>query len=96
MTGRLGVEIGHLGDPKGSTDSQDVPFILGLNETIIPETVESTSEINPASIIADHCTGWGAWTRVGRGLWCRKLLPLSVGKAICVLSEVQIPSPRSW
>lgn len=54
--------------------------LAGSNEEIIPETVESMLEFNPAYIVVGHCTGWRAITALANAFGEEKLVPLSVGK----------------
>jgi 7,8-dihydropterin-6-yl-methyl-4-(beta-D-ribofuranosyl)aminobenzene 5'-phosphate synthase len=54
--------------------------LAGINERIIPETVEGMREFNLAVIAAGHCTGWRAITALANAFGDSKLVPLSVGK----------------
>jgi 7,8-dihydropterin-6-yl-methyl-4-(beta-D-ribofuranosyl)aminobenzene 5'-phosphate synthase len=54
--------------------------LAGVNERIIPETVEAMREFELAVIAAGHCTGWRAMAALANAFGDSKLVPLSVGK----------------
>ena len=54
--------------------------LAGVNERIIPETVEAMREFELAVIAAGHCTGWRAMTALANAFGDGKLVPISVGK----------------
>jgi 7,8-dihydropterin-6-yl-methyl-4-(beta-D-ribofuranosyl)aminobenzene 5'-phosphate synthase len=54
--------------------------LSGRNEQIIPETIEGLQAMNPAHVLAGHCTGWRAMRAIGNAFGDDVLVPLSVGK----------------
>lgn len=54
--------------------------LAGVNEQIIPETIEALREFDLAVIAAGHCTGWRAMTALANAFGDSKLVSLSVGK----------------
>ena len=66
----------------------DVPFhavvgglhLAGMNERIIPETVEAMRAFDLSVIAVGHCTGWRAVTALANTFGTDRLAPLSVGK----------------
>jgi 7,8-dihydropterin-6-yl-methyl-4-(beta-D-ribofuranosyl)aminobenzene 5'-phosphate synthase len=54
--------------------------LAGINERIIPETVEAMREFSPAVLAVGHCTGWRAVTALANAFGIERVAPLSVGK----------------
>ena len=54
--------------------------LVGMNEQIIPETVEAMRAFDPPVIAVGHCTGWRAITAVANAFGTGRVVPLSVGK----------------
>lgn len=53
--------------------------LSGINEEIIPQTVDAMKEFQPAAIAAGHCTGWRAMNALSNAFGV-KLMPMAVGK----------------
>ncbi len=56
--------------------------LSGANEKIIPETVEALRALDPAYVLAGHCTGWRAVAALCNAFGTDRLAPLAVGKRI--------------
>lgn len=56
--------------------------LSGTNERIIPETVEELRGLDPAYVLAGHCTGWRAVNAIANAFGADRLVPLAVGKRI--------------
>lgn len=56
--------------------------LSGTNEKIIPETVEELHALDPAYVLAGHCTGWRAVNAICNAFGADRLVPLAVGKRI--------------
>lgn len=54
--------------------------LAGMNEQIIPETVEAMRAFDLQVIAVGHCTGWRAVTALANAFGTGRLVPLSVGK----------------
>jgi 7,8-dihydropterin-6-yl-methyl-4-(beta-D-ribofuranosyl)aminobenzene 5'-phosphate synthase len=54
--------------------------LVGMNEQIIPETVEAMRPFNLPVIAVGHCTGWRAVTALANAFGMERIVPLSVGK----------------
>lgn len=54
--------------------------LVGMNEQVIPETVEAMRTFDLSVIAVGHCTGWRAITALANAFGDRTLTPLSVGK----------------
>jgi 7,8-dihydropterin-6-yl-methyl-4-(beta-D-ribofuranosyl)aminobenzene 5'-phosphate synthase len=54
--------------------------LSGINERIIPQTVEAMRRFDLSVIAAGHCTGWRAMTALANAFTDAKLAPLAVGK----------------
>ena len=54
--------------------------LSGINERIIPQTVQAMAGFELDIIAAGHCTGWRAMTALVNSFGDRKLTPLAVGK----------------
>lgn len=54
--------------------------LAGINERIIPETVEAMRAFDPAVLAVGHCTGWRAVTALANAFGIDRVVPLSVGK----------------
>jgi 7,8-dihydropterin-6-yl-methyl-4-(beta-D-ribofuranosyl)aminobenzene 5'-phosphate synthase len=54
--------------------------LSGVNEEIIPQTVEAMKEFSPATIAAGHCTGWRAIAALSTAFGDKVLAPTAVGK----------------
>lgn len=54
--------------------------LAGMNEQIIPETVEAMRAFNLPVIAVGHCTGWRAVTALANAFGTERVVPLSVGK----------------
>lgn len=54
--------------------------LVGMNETIIPETVEAMRAFDLPVIAVGHCTGWRAITALANAFGADRVVPLSVGK----------------
>ena len=54
--------------------------LVGMNEQIIPETVEAMRAFNLPVIAVGHCTGWRAVTALANAFGTERVVPLSVGK----------------
>jgi 7,8-dihydropterin-6-yl-methyl-4-(beta-D-ribofuranosyl)aminobenzene 5'-phosphate synthase len=61
--------------------------LAGANERIIPDSVEAMREFDPAYIVAGHCTGWRAIAALANAFGEDKLIPLSVGKLVALVSR---------
>jgi 7,8-dihydropterin-6-yl-methyl-4-(beta-D-ribofuranosyl)aminobenzene 5'-phosphate synthase len=70
------------------TSFPDVPLhavmgglhLSGVNEEIIPQTVEAMKEFGLATIAAGHCTGWRALGALGNAFGDKVVAPTAVGK----------------
>jgi len=54
--------------------------LAGMNEKIIPETVEAMRAFSPYIFAVGHCTGWRAITALANAFGPDRVVPLSVGK----------------
>jgi 7,8-dihydropterin-6-yl-methyl-4-(beta-D-ribofuranosyl)aminobenzene 5'-phosphate synthase len=54
--------------------------LSGVNEAIIPQTVEGLRAFDLKTIAAGHCTGWRAMTALANAFGDRVLAPTAVGK----------------
>ncbi|HKY94732.1 MAG TPA: hypothetical protein VJL84_05470, partial [Kiloniellales bacterium] len=54
--------------------------LAGVNERIIPDTLQAMREFDLSVIAAGHCTGWRATTALANAFGDGKVVPLSVGK----------------
>ena len=54
--------------------------LSGVNEEIIPQTVEAMREFNLATVAAGHCTGWRAISALAAAFGDRVIAPTAVGK----------------
>jgi 7,8-dihydropterin-6-yl-methyl-4-(beta-D-ribofuranosyl)aminobenzene 5'-phosphate synthase len=54
--------------------------LSGVNEEIIPQTVEAMKEFGLATIAAGHCTGWRAISALDQAFGDKVLAPTAVGK----------------
>jgi 7,8-dihydropterin-6-yl-methyl-4-(beta-D-ribofuranosyl)aminobenzene 5'-phosphate synthase len=54
--------------------------LAGMNEQIIPETVEAMRAFNLPVIAIGHCTGWRAVTALANAFGTERVVTLSVGK----------------
>ena len=54
--------------------------LAGMNEQIIPETVEAMRAFDLPIVAVGHCTGWRAITALSNAFGAGRLVPLSVGK----------------
>ena len=54
--------------------------LAGMNERIIPETVEALRAFDLRVIAVGHCTGWRAVTALANAVGSDRIVPLSVGK----------------
>ncbi len=54
--------------------------LSGVNEEIIPQTVEAMKEFRLATIAAGHCTGWRAVSALNNAFGDKVLAPTAVGK----------------
>ena len=54
--------------------------LVGINEQIIPETVEAMRSFDLPVIAVGHCTGWRAVTALANTFGTGRVVPLSVGK----------------
>ncbi len=56
--------------------------LSGINERIIPQTVEALAGFDLDIIAAGHCTGWRAMTALANAFGDGRLAPLAVGKRL--------------
>jgi 7,8-dihydropterin-6-yl-methyl-4-(beta-D-ribofuranosyl)aminobenzene 5'-phosphate synthase len=54
--------------------------LSGVNEEIIPQTVQAMAEFKLAQIAAGHCTGWRAIAALSTAFGDKVLAPSAVGK----------------
>ena len=54
--------------------------LSGINEEIIPQTVEAMGKFGLARIAAGHCTGWRAMAALAAAFGDQVLTPTAVGK----------------
>jgi 7,8-dihydropterin-6-yl-methyl-4-(beta-D-ribofuranosyl)aminobenzene 5'-phosphate synthase len=54
--------------------------LSGVNEAIIPQTVEALKEFQLTTIAAGHCTGWRAMSALAQAFGDKVLAPSAVGK----------------
>jgi 7,8-dihydropterin-6-yl-methyl-4-(beta-D-ribofuranosyl)aminobenzene 5'-phosphate synthase len=54
--------------------------LAGMNEQIIPETVDAMRAFDLPVIAVGHCTGWRAITALANAVGDSRVVPLSVGK----------------
>jgi 7,8-dihydropterin-6-yl-methyl-4-(beta-D-ribofuranosyl)aminobenzene 5'-phosphate synthase len=54
--------------------------LSGVNEEIIPQTVQAMAEFKLAQIAAGHCTGWRAIAALSAAFGDKVLAPSAVGK----------------
>jgi len=54
--------------------------LVGMNERIIPETVEAMRAFDLSVIAVGHCTGWRAVRALANAFGTDRVVPLSVGK----------------
>lgn len=54
--------------------------LSGVNEAIIPQTVDAMKEFGLATIAAGHCTGWRAMAALAAAFGDKVLAPTAVGK----------------
>lgn len=54
--------------------------LSGVNEEIIPQTVEALKDFGLATIAAGHCTGWRAMSALSNAFGDKVLAPTAVGK----------------
>ena len=56
--------------------------LSGLNERVIPQTVEALKGFDLDVVAAGHCTGWRAMAALTNAFGDKKLAPLAVGKRL--------------
>ncbi len=56
--------------------------LSGINERVIPQTVDALKGFDLDVIAAGHCTGWRAMTALANEFGDKKLTPLAVGKRL--------------
>jgi 7,8-dihydropterin-6-yl-methyl-4-(beta-D-ribofuranosyl)aminobenzene 5'-phosphate synthase len=54
--------------------------LAGVNEEIIPDTVQAMSEFRLSTVAAGHCTGWRAISALANAFGDKVVNPLAVGK----------------
>jgi len=54
--------------------------LSGVNEEIIPQTVQAMADFKLAQIAAGHCTGWRAVAALSTAFGDKVLAPSAVGK----------------
>jgi 7,8-dihydropterin-6-yl-methyl-4-(beta-D-ribofuranosyl)aminobenzene 5'-phosphate synthase len=56
--------------------------LSGINERVIPQTVEALKGFDLEVVAAGHCTGWRAMAALADAFGDKKLTPLAVGKRL--------------
>ncbi len=56
--------------------------LSGINERVIPQTVEALQGFDLDVVAAGHCTGWRAMSALANAFGDQKLTPLAVGKRL--------------
>jgi 7,8-dihydropterin-6-yl-methyl-4-(beta-D-ribofuranosyl)aminobenzene 5'-phosphate synthase len=56
--------------------------LSGINERVIPQTVEALKGFDLDVVAAGHCTGWRAMAALSNAFGDKKLTPLAVGKRL--------------